>query len=193
MARLEGNTEISSSLIGLVVVVLVGTGLAMVVKQRFEYSTRSLEFQRESKAAQSELAEVRARHDDMTQRLLNSETRGADQLEEQKFHATERKRLASRHRELVSRRASLQASLDQLTREYAQQRAESRKKSRDSAVGEKMDTLVLQNGRTFSNVTIVRVTDEGLEIRHMDGTARVSSRDLAETMERRFQWAVVKP
>ncbi|MGC4014241.1 MAG: hypothetical protein QM755_06940 [Luteolibacter sp.] len=57
-----------------------------------------------------------------------------------------------------------------------------------AAAGEKMATLILKSGRRYENVTIVRVTNQGLEISHQEGLARISPSDLDASWQKRFLW-----
>jgi len=192
MSRPDNHSEMTSLVFCLIAVVLVGVGLAILVKRRYEYSTKLIEIQRESIFVQAELADMRSKHDSKAQRLLVSEARASQQLIDQKNYSTARQHDLERRTDLTSRRAVLTEALEKLEKEFTTCVNENRLKAREEAIGQKLESLTILSGRKYLQVTIVRVTDVGLEIRHTDGMARIAARDLDESMEQRFQWAVAR-
>lgn len=57
-----------------------------------------------------------------------------------------------------------------------------------TAEGEKHQELRLLNGKVYREVVIRRVTDVGLEIRHLSGSARLRHDTLGEEWKDRFLW-----
>lgn len=63
---------------------------------------------------------------------------------------------------------------------------DARMSNRLAARGEKIPRLALNSGRTYDDLTITKVTDVGLEIRHSLGAARVPFNELSPAMQDRF-------
>lgn len=63
-----------------------------------------------------------------------------------------------------------------------------RESMRLKAAGESLGDLKVRNGASYQEVFIQRVTDAGLEIRHLTGSARIAPEDLPEKLQERFQW-----
>lgn len=57
-----------------------------------------------------------------------------------------------------------------------------------AAVGENHPELVTASGRRYVEVVVRRVTEVGLEIRHLDGSARLRHQVLPAEFQERFQW-----
>ena len=58
-----------------------------------------------------------------------------------------------------------------------------------TAKGEKHPEVRLLDGKIYREVVIRRVTDIGLEIRHLSGSARLHHEDLGEKWQERFLWS----
>jgi hypothetical protein len=59
---------------------------------------------------------------------------------------------------------------------------------RSQAKGRILPQLKTLKGKVFNNVTIRKVTDLGVEIIHVDGTARIPPQELPEAIQNEFQW-----
>jgi hypothetical protein len=98
----------------------------------------------------------------------------------------ELERVESNLRELNQRTAALLRDRSVLGEEVRELEVRNReterlavRKLRMKSVGRKFDTLVVNNGRTFENVSITGVDDGGVAIRHEHGTARLRYSDLS--------------
>ncbi len=56
-------------------------------------------------------------------------------------------------------------------------------------VGEKYDTITTRDGKTYTNITIKKVSQQGLSIAHSDGVSLISPENLAEKWDERFLWS----
>ncbi len=193
MSNSESQSELSSSMVALMIVISVGVALALVAKYRFDRASHAVEFKRDRAYAQEELAEVSARHSEHSEQVRIGEARASAQLKEKQFYAEQGVVQQQSRAELSARRSLLTEELARLKSEFTARIDECSLKARAAAVGQKFESLTCRNGRTYSEVTIVRVTDEGLEIRHTNGSSRIAAQDLDEQMQHRFQWAVARP
>lgn len=98
--------------------------------------------------------------------------------------AERRNRLA----ELRAKKTELGASLAKSEAEFVRYRSDYRVWTWNAAAGESIGNLRTIDGKEYQGVVISKVTDEGLEIRHAHGVARVRSDQLVESWQRRFQW-----
>lgn len=72
--------------------------------------------------------------------------------------------------------------------ELAQYRERYQDHVRYQAIGEEYKTFVTTSGRRFRDVSIRKVTDTGLEIRHANGSARILPEEAPLDLRKRFQW-----
>ncbi|HVJ47371.1 MAG TPA: hypothetical protein VM511_13350 [Luteolibacter sp.] len=89
---------------------------------------------------------------------------------------------------LAARKAALNAVVAKNEADFAKYRSAYRISSWETAVGEPVGNLLTLDGREYRQVTLSKVTEDGIEIRHENGVARIPSDQLAETWHRRFQW-----
>jgi hypothetical protein len=83
---------------------------------------------------------------------------------------------------------SLRQECATLNAEFSRYRTAYRSRLWQQAEGETLGVLRLTNGREFTGVSIVRVTDGAMEIAHHTGRTRISARDLPLSWSARFQW-----
>jgi hypothetical protein len=94
------------------------------------------------------------------------------------------RRLADLRQRLKDLEAGLLAA-DDAFRGY---RDQYRKQVRLAAVGEEFPEPRSRGGRTYSQVTVTRVTSAGVEFKHSQGISRLRPDDLGESWQERFQW-----
>lgn len=180
-------------MVSLMLVVVVGIVLALGAKYRFDLASREVEQKRDRLYAQEELADVSTRHAMHSEECRVGEARARAQGEEQAFYTQKAIQQQQARTELRAHRDQLSEELTKLTQEFSTRIDDNQLQARGKAAGEKMDSITCKNGRRYTDVMIVRVTDDGLEIRHSAGSSRIPARDLDEQMELRFQWAAAKP
>ncbi len=95
---------------------------------------------------------------------------------------------AVRIAQLVAKKADLNTSVAKSEADFIKYRSDYRLSSWQTAVGESVGNLLTLDGREYRQVTLSKVTEGGIEIRHENGVARIPSDQLAETWHRRFQW-----
>ena len=173
---------------GLTVLILAGVGLSFLVQRRFQSSDGNQEIREQIEAKELEIDGLR----NWRIRLENefdSEGRGAlsraKDLREAEAAVREKNARLSQLRLAAS---GLREECDTLAASFDRYRTAYRTRVRQAAAGEKIGTLKLANGHEFTGVSIVRVTDEAMEIVHDAGRARISGKDLAPQWSARFQW-----
>lgn len=188
MLSSEENSGIFYFLVGMIVVVLTAVGLSMLVDQRFKFSSDLSASKSLLAASTTELAELRARHEQMAASLAEQQSQrglaGAsrDGLTEKLTTMSQRKS------ELARLSGRLRLAITDEETKFTKYRADYRDATWTKAVGEEMSVLATRSGREYRQVKITKVTDVGLEIKHEHGIARVQAPDLPTAWQDRFQW-----
>ncbi|MGJ8641983.1 MAG: hypothetical protein ACSHX9_01130 [Luteolibacter sp.] len=89
---------------------------------------------------------------------------------------------------LDEERNTLKSELPKLSSKFEAFRKDNLTQMRRKAVGEKLGSLYLKSGRMLEGVVILRVTDNGLQVRHTGGILKLSAIDLPNSFQERFQW-----
>jgi hypothetical protein len=172
---------------GLIAVVALGTGLASFMegranhsKTKHEVSTHLVEDKQTVETLRRKVDEVRAKW----VKAADFKRVGAACEAGKKAEAERVARTAA----LVSKKAELAAALASQEAAFVKYRADYRISSWHSAVGDSVGTLRTTDGREYRDVTISRVTEDGIQIRHEHGIARISSAHLGDAWHKRFQW-----
>lgn len=95
-------------------------------------------------------------------------------------------------RELAALQKRVNESGTELQAEIERYVAAYRSQVRSKAIGETMEKLVTNSGRTFENVTISLVSPAGINLRHADGMVRLGIAELPESLWERFQFDVTE-
>lgn len=164
-------------MMGVIVLVMFGIGLSFLVNKQFMFSSGVGEIRRELVTNTTEIEELRVRKD-KNERILNANTTIFMHL----------KTLRQRQAALEKSEREVRDSIDAMESDFTRYRGNYRRKAWAGACGESLGTLTIQGGRSFQQVSITRVTEVGLEIRHECGTARIQAPDLDLKMQDRFQW-----
>ncbi|HEY1122222.1 MAG TPA: hypothetical protein VGE67_11510 [Haloferula sp.] len=174
-------------LVGIIVLVFAGIFFSLMADKQFKFSKSKVDLeaaikdeglQVEALRRQTEIArdEYEAKSGRSKQPALMDKAR-------QEIATTN-----DRIRELRSQQADLTKAVEEEKAAFAEYRANFRKKVRQAAVGERLDKLEVVGGKVFQNVTIRRVSADGMEVSHSQGSLRLRPDDLPETWRQRFQW-----
>jgi hypothetical protein len=181
---MAGESSIGAILFGLCALILSGVGLSSLVHHRAEFFAANQGARQES-----------VDREDRRLALLSRKQRLQDEFDALSSQAKTLRELHRRAKDDAHRLAALRGRTDeleracgQLTREFADYRAHSRDQAWRRATGERVGTLTLPNGRQFTGVTIVHITEQGIEISHDDGRARLPRTSLGPAWQERFQW-----
>lgn len=189
MLSSEDNSGIVYFLIGIIVIVFTAVGMSMLVDKRFRFSSGAGVLNREIALQTEEIADLTVRVD------LRSKTL-TEELSRRNPSATGRQETLATIAATTTRKSGLQNSQNRLRTEltaldkaFAGYRANYREKTWAKAVGQEIGNLTIRGGRQYHQVTITKVTDVGLEIRHEHGIARIQAPDLDPEWQDRFQWS----
>lgn len=94
----------------------------------------------------------------------------------------------SRIARLVAKKKELGEGLAQAQEDFTRYRRDYRNWIWRTAEGESIGSLRTLDGREYHQAVISKVTEEGLEIRHDFGMARIGSGQLPDSWHDRFQW-----
>lgn len=176
-------------LAGIAVLVVIGVAFAMVVDRKSAASKGRADLASELKSGVLQANKLKARIADM-------ERVWKEKVQPFEGHEKEVAELTARAREDSVGLAKAKVRRDLLVAEIAaadtafrSDRDTSRQKAWAAAAGEKLAELKVLGGKTYLDVTIKRVTAEGLEIQHADGISRIPPGDLDASWRERFQWA----
>lgn len=185
----DENPGIFYFLVGMVVLVMTAVGMSLLIDKRLKFSSGAGEMAREISVAGEELAALRIRHETRSSTLAEAETmRKASSVSLPEI-IRDTKLVDERLARLSATKESLGDAINKTERAFSAYRVSYRNKTWADAVGQKFAVLAIRGGREFREVTITKVTDVGLEIRHEHGIARIQAPDLDQEWQDRFQWS----
>ena len=176
-------------LVGIVVLVFAGIVFSLLVDKRFKFSSGRAVLGDEVNDGALQLEKLKFRIDVSKEQWRKQVQPLAGQ--EQQLKALSGDVLVSGEKlgELRERWVSLNDEVTAGNRLFRDYRDEYRRQARSAANGEKLAELTSLSGRTYNDVTISRVTVDGLEIRHAEGISRLRPEDLDDSWHDRFQWS----
>lgn len=178
--REENGSGLPGFLGGLTVLTLTGVGLSVLMQHRMRFSEGSREIREQIEVYELEIGGLRS----WRMRL-------DDQFEAKKRAAADQAKALRDANRLSGLRATangLRQECATLAAAFERYRTAYRTRLWQQAEGETLGVLKLANGREFTGVSIVRVTDGALEIAHDAGRTRISAQDLPQHWRARFQW-----
>ena len=185
--RGKNGSSMPGFLSGLTLLILVGTGMSVLMQRRFQSSDGNHEIRAEIQAKEVEIDGLRTRRTRL-ENEFDAEGRSAlNRAKELREAETAVRAKNDRLSKLRLAAGGLQEECEALAASFNQYRTAYRTRVRQAAAGEKIGTLKLANGRQFTGVSIVRVTDGAMEIVHDAGRARISGKDLGAQWTARFQ------
>lgn len=164
----------------LTVLILAGVGLSLLMQHRMRLSAGTREIREQIEADELQIGSLRswrARLDDQFEAKKSAAADQAQALQD-----------ANRLPVLRTTANDLRQECATLDAEFSRYRTAYRSRLWQQAEGETLGVLRLANGREFTGVSIVRVTDGAMEIAHHAGRTRIFARDLPLYWSTRFQW-----
>ncbi|QJE97221.1 hypothetical protein [Luteolibacter luteus] len=175
-------------LVGMIVLVFAGVFFSLLADKRFSFSKNQSSISQTIEEEKLELENVKrelegARAD--WKREYEPRT-GQEEL----IATITRDSQASRRRleTLGEERDAAAEEAKRVADAFAEYQGRYRQQVRAEAAGEKVGELTTRGGRTYRDVTIWRVSAAGAEIRHSEGSTRLSPNELPVTWNDRFQW-----
>jgi predicted nucleic acid-binding Zn-ribbon protein len=182
------HSGIVGFLVGLVVLVFVGIGFSLVVDKRLKFSSGKADVEQalteeklQLEALRRQTEVVRKDYEEKARPLMDQPA----ELEKLKLAVSSSvQRLA----ELRDQQVALKDAVEAEALSFAEYRATFRKKARQAAAGEKLPQLEVVGGKIYRDVTIRRVTRDGIEAAHSQGVSTLKPEDLGDSWQQRFQW-----
>lgn len=175
----------SGCLLGLILVGILISGVSRKQIGVFEGNSALVEEIKDdesiAKSLQLELLILGERLESRTKRADNS-TSGF--IAERSNQAT----LRNQVKLLEEERSSLKTQIPEISSEFAQFKKTNLSAVWRKAAGESIGRLYLKSGRLLEGVVIIRVTHDGLEVRHSGGATKLAAKELPNSYQARFQW-----
>ena len=175
-------------LVGVIVLVFAGIVFSLLADKRFKFSSGKLSMEEEVSDGKRQVAKLQARLE-ASNELWNKRVKPLDRQPDELREAADRTReMGRRLVDLRQRRKALEEELVRADETFRAYRDEYRKQVRLAAIGEELPELQSRGGRTYSKVTVTRVTTDGVDFKHSQGISRLGPDDLDPSWLERFQW-----
>lgn len=185
---MDDRSGIISFCLGLTVIVLASVALSMAVEKRFMFSDAKGELEKEIDTAQEEIRFLRTMIADASERYDSHAVGLDDRVRRTKALLTNKAAIKQRRADLERRKILAEAGIESVKDQHDLARAAYRKTAWQKALGERLPELRTRDGQEYRQVVIAKVTGTGMEVRHEHGYARLSSEELSEELQERFQW-----
>lgn len=186
--RGKNGSSLPGALSCLTVLILTGVGMSILVQRRFQFSDGNHEIREQIEARELEIGGLRSWRTRLENQFDAEGRMALTQAKDLRDAETALREKSARLSKLRLTAAGLREECDTLAASFDRYRTTYRTRVRQAAAGEKIGVLKLANGRQFTGASIVRVTDEAMEIVHDAGQARISGKDLPPQWTSRFQW-----
>lgn len=175
-------------LVGMIVLVFAGVFFSLLADKRFNFSKQQNSISHVIEEEKMELENVKRELEkarDHWARDYEPRT-GQDELlatiNRESFTSSRRRETLAEERDTAAQ------EMKRVADAFADYQGRYRQQVRADAVGEKVGELTTRAGRTYKDVTIWRVSAAGAEIRHSEGSTRLSPNELPVSWNERFQW-----
>jgi predicted RNase H-like nuclease (RuvC/YqgF family) len=184
----ESDSSAPGLLLYLTLLSFVGGSLGMYAKTRLNNSSNKAELSEDFAMAREQLerlqTQVKQERDKQEKRHAHASAQERElTLLEQKWQTA-----ATTCEKLRDDRVSLRQAIDAATSGCTQQLARYREITWKAAAGEVHAEIKTLQGKIYRNVTIKRVSAEGVEISHDGGPGRLAPEVLDRRWHDRFQW-----
>ena len=174
-------------LVGIIVLVFAGICFSLMADKRFKLSSNKAKLEAAIVDERGRLEALRRQteiaRDEYVEKVRRASQPALLDKARQAVSTT-----GDRIRELHTQQADLIKEVETEKAAFAEYRTTFRKKVRQAAVGERLEKLEVAGGKVFQNVTIRRVSADGMEVSHSQGSLRLSPEDLPDSWRQRFQW-----
>ena len=189
MSRFDGGSGTIPLIIGIVLVILCGTGISWVADSKLKLgesqTTISKKINTDREKLEKLTATLKSAQESWNRHHAYAVDHDQDVSQLEKLSSANAARLT----ELRGQRRDLTRSLEQEKEAHETYRINYRTQARADSVGEKLDTLTLPNGRTYRELIVRGFDTSGLRIHHQGGSARIRYQDLPTEWQERFQWS----
>lgn len=173
----------------LIVLTLSSVPLSYLVDTNFSFRSEPSSLEKSITSDRQTIAVIRRNISKAERRLTTSVFRAQNTIENLEARKLDIASIKAETKKLANRRDELVEIIADVTTAFINYADDYRSEVRKDAVGEKMQHLILRNGRQYDKVVIAKVTETGLQIDHSYGRAHVDARHLSDALHDRFQWA----
>ncbi len=175
-------------LVGIIVLVFAGILFSLLADKRFQFASGKASLEEDVSDGKRQIAKLEARLE-ASEELWKKKVQPLERQPDELLAAADRARESARHlADLRQRLEDLEAGILAADEAFRGYRDQYRKQVRLAGVGEELPELRSRGGRTYSKVTVTRITSEGVEFKHSQGISRLRPDDLDESWRERFQW-----
>lgn len=175
-------------LVGIIILVFAGIFFSLLADKRFKFSSGKASLEESVGDGKRHIAKLEAQLE-ASKELWKKKVQPLErQPEALKAAADQARESASRLVSLRQRLKSAEAELLAVEKGFRAYRDQYRKQVRLAAVGEELSELKSRGGRTYSEVTVTRVSADGVDFKHSHGIGRLAPDDLDAAWVERFQF-----
>jgi hypothetical protein len=180
----EEHPVIIFYLLGLILLVMAAVGFSLIVDGHGFFSAGDSAVPGDALMDESDLSRLSSKYNN----IISERSRLLLLLSN--FHKDKKmlETVLERKLKLEESRNKLLISIDSIQGNFTKCQNEVRQKIWARAAGETIESLKIKGGGEYYEVSIQRVTESGLEIRHKYGFARIQASDLNDELQDRFQW-----
>lgn len=175
-------------LVGIIILVFAGIFFSLLADKRFKFSSGKASLEESVNDGRRHVAKLEGQLE-ASKELWKKKVQPLEkQPEVLRAAADEARESGSRLVSLRQRLKAAEAELLAVEEGFRAYRDQYRKQVRLAAVGEELPELQSLSGRTYSQVTVTRVSVDGLDFKHSHGIGRLGPDELDESWRERFQW-----
>jgi hypothetical protein len=175
-------------LVGIIILVFAGIFFSLMADKRFKFSSGKASLEESLSDGKRHIAKLEVQLE-ASKELWKKKVQPLErQPEAYKAAADLALESASRLVSLRQRVTAAEAELLAVEEGFRAYRDQYRKQVRMAAVGEQLPELQSLSGRTYSEVTVTRVSVDGVDFKHSHGIGRLAPDDLDESWRERFQF-----
>ena len=172
----------------LLALILVGVFFSKISQKQISVFEGNSALLKDIKRDQSIADSLKIELDAIQTRFETRKARVDDSTDDLSALRSQKADIKTELKSLEGKRSVVEEQIAEISSEFGQFKGENRAKARSEAIGEKLGSLFLKNGRMLEGVTIVRVLDDGLQVRHSGGILKLPPKELPFSFQRRFQW-----
>lgn len=175
-------------LVGIIILVFAGIFFSLLADKRFKFSSGKASLEESVSDGKRHIAKLEAQLE-ASKELWKKRVQPLERQPEALMAAGDQAReSASRLVSLRQRLKTAEAELLAVEEGFRAYRDQYRMQVRLAAIGEELPELKSRGGRTYSQVTVTRVSADGVDFKHSQGIGRLAPDDLEESWRERFQF-----
>jgi hypothetical protein len=182
------NSGMVGFLVGIIILVFAGIFFSLLADKRFSFSSNRISLESTIRDEKVELDSLKSRLETAREHWRKHCEPLSSQGDSVSEVAASLRANQARVKGLREEVTAAKAELATVTEDYEEYRSRYRQQVRGAASEEQLGELKSRTGRTYTNVTIRKVSAAGIEIRHDQGISRLLPEELDPAWHERFQW-----